>query len=158
MTSVPNSNDGISEEISATSSSKSMPMGVLPTADDPNEKISISTESPNSQADQSSNSTTQLDDTENIVPNDPAERTSRDEEESIALARALMAEEAMAASYAMSMDYLRNNRDQFSEEDLAALQAAMDDDEELSSATVTRLERRRRQETSGPQVDAPVEL
>ena len=29
----------------------------------------------------------------------------------------------------MSADYLRHNRDEFSEEDLAALQAAMDDDE-----------------------------
>jgi len=57
------------------------------------------------------------------------DRHRREEEESIALARALMAEEAMAVSYSMSVDYLRNNRDQFSEEDLAALQAAMDDDE-----------------------------
>lgn len=56
-------------------------------------------------------------------------RVRREEEESIALARALMAEEAMAVSYHMSVDYLRNNRDQFSEEDLAALQAAMDDDD-----------------------------
>lgn len=57
------------------------------------------------------------------------DRRRREEEESIALARALMAEEAMAVSYHMSVDYLRNNRDQFSEEDLAALQAAMDDDQ-----------------------------
>ena len=56
------------------------------------------------------------------------DRVRREEEESIALARALMAEEAMAVSYHMSVDYLRNNQDQFSEEDLAALQAAMDDD------------------------------
>lgn len=58
------------------------------------------------------------------------EQARREEEESIALARALMAEEAMAVSYNMSMDYLRHNRDQFSEEDLAALQAAMEEDEE----------------------------
>jgi len=57
------------------------------------------------------------------------ERRRQEEEESIALARALMAEEAMAVSYQMSNDYLRNNRDQFSEEDLAALQAAMEEDE-----------------------------
>ena len=71
-------------------------------------------------------------------PNNSAEQTAeqaqRAEEESIALARALMAEEAMAVSYHMSVDYLRNNRDQFSEEDLAALQAAMDDDEEPAEA------------------------
>ena len=56
------------------------------------------------------------------------QRAQREEEESIELARALMAEEAMA-SYAQSMDYLSNNQDQFSEEDLAALQAAMDDEQ-----------------------------
>lgn len=58
------------------------------------------------------------------------DQARREEEESIALARAMMAEEAMAVSYAMSQDYLRHNRDQFSDEDLAALQAAMDDDQE----------------------------
>eukprot|EP00980_Cylindrotheca_fusiformis_P008733 scaffold1868_cov193-Cylindrotheca_fusiformis.AAC.18 len=58
------------------------------------------------------------------------DRIRREEDESIALARALMAEEAMAVSYQMSTDYLRNNRDQFSEEDLAALQAAMEEDEQ----------------------------
>eukprot|EP00339_Tiarina_fusa_P011584 CAMPEP_0117027602 /NCGR_PEP_ID=MMETSP0472-20121206/20158_1 /TAXON_ID=693140 ORGANISM="Tiarina fusus, Strain LIS" /NCGR_SAMPLE_ID=MMETSP0472 /ASSEMBLY_ACC=CAM_ASM_000603 /LENGTH=248 /DNA_ID=CAMNT_0004734887 /DNA_START=169 /DNA_END=916 /DNA_ORIENTATION=+ len=58
------------------------------------------------------------------------ERARREEEESVALAQALMAEEAMAVSYAMSVDYLRHNRDQFSEEDLAALQAAMAEEEE----------------------------
>lgn len=56
------------------------------------------------------------------------ERARREEEESLELARALMAEEAMA-SYAQSLDYLQNNRDQFSEEDLAALQAAMDEEQ-----------------------------
>ena len=58
------------------------------------------------------------------------DRARREEEESIALAQQLMAEEAMAVSYHMSVDYLRNNRDQFSEEDLAALQAAIAADEE----------------------------
>lgn len=57
------------------------------------------------------------------------ERRRREEEESLALARALMAEEAMAVSYHMSVDYLRHNRDQFSEEDLAALQAAMEEED-----------------------------
>jgi len=52
------------------------------------------------------------------------ERMMREIEESEALARQLMAEEAMA-SYAMSTNYLRDNADQFSEEDMAALQAAM---------------------------------
>lgn len=52
------------------------------------------------------------------------ERMQREIEESEALARQLMAEEAMA-SYAMSTEYLRENADQFSSEDLAALQAAM---------------------------------
>merc|ERR1712115_528344 len=33
------------------------------------------------------------------------------------------------ASYAQSLDYLHNNQDQFSEEDLAALQAVMDEDQ-----------------------------
>ncbi len=62
-------------------------------------------------------------------PDDEEERRQREEEESIALARALMAEEAMAVSYHMSVDYLLHNRDQFSEEDLAALQAAMEENE-----------------------------
>jgi hypothetical protein len=61
---------------------------------------------------------------------DEEERRRREEEESIELARALMAEEAMAVSYHMSHDYLRYNRDQFSEEDFAALQAAMEEEEE----------------------------
>jgi hypothetical protein len=63
-----------------------------------------------------------------------AERARREEEESLALARALQAEEAMAVSYAMSVDYLRHNRNEFSEEDLAALQAAMAEDEEEEEA------------------------
>ena len=58
------------------------------------------------------------------------QRSNREEEESLELARALMAEEAMA-SYATSMDYLRNNQDHFSQEDLAALQAAIDDEQDV---------------------------
>lgn len=68
---------------------------------------------------------------EDVDENENRMNAQRDEEESLALARALMAEEAMAASYVLSVDYLRNNRDQFSEEDLAALQAAMDEDEPI---------------------------
>jgi len=56
------------------------------------------------------------------------ERAQREEQESIELARALMAEEAMS-SYTHSLDYLHNNQDQFSEEDLAALQAIMEEDQ-----------------------------
>lgn len=52
------------------------------------------------------------------------ERMQRELSESESLARQLMAEEAMA-SYQMSSNFLRDNADQFSEEDLAALQAAM---------------------------------
>ena len=52
------------------------------------------------------------------------ERIQREMEESEALARQMMAEEAMA-TYQMSIENLRNNADHFSEEDLAALQAAM---------------------------------
>lgn len=61
---------------------------------------------------------------------DAAERARREEEESISLAQQLMAEEAMASYAALSIDFLRHNRDQFSAEDLAALQAAMDEDQE----------------------------
>jgi E3 ubiquitin-protein ligase BIG BROTHER-like protein len=59
---------------------------------------------------------------------DDTERTRRDEEDSYRLAQQLMAEEAIASYSALSLDYLRDNSDQFSAEDLAALQAAMDDD------------------------------
>ena len=52
------------------------------------------------------------------------ERLAREEAESEALARQLMAEEALH-SYATSADFLRENADQFSTEDFAALQAAM---------------------------------
>jgi hypothetical protein len=51
------------------------------------------------------------------------------EAESIALARMLMQQEAIESYGALSADYLRYNADQFSQEDLAALQAAMAEDE-----------------------------
>ena len=57
--------------------------------------------------------------------------TYRETLESEELARQLMAEEAMA-SYVGAADFLRHNPDQFSGEDLAALQAAMmEEDPEL---------------------------
>ena len=46
----------------------------------------------------------------------------------MALARQLMAEEAMA-SYTVGAEYLRENQDQFSGEDLAALQAVMQEED-----------------------------
>jgi hypothetical protein len=67
---------------------------------------------------------------EDTAEDDAEERQRREEEESIELARALMAEEAMAVSYHMSVDYLRYNRDHLSEEDLAAVEAAMQEDDE----------------------------
>lgn len=80
------------------------------------------------------------------------QRMARELAESEVLARRLMAEEAMA-SYTMSQDFLSANADQFSNEDLAALQAAMeeedpnasvdedveDDSQELSYDTLLRL-------------------
>jgi hypothetical protein len=60
------------------------------------------------------------------------QRTHREMEESEALARQLMAEEAMA-SYNMSANFLRDNADQFSAEDLAALQAAMAEEDPEAS-------------------------
>jgi hypothetical protein len=67
---------------------------------------------------------------------DDALRARRDEEESYRLAQQLMAEEAIASYSALSLDYLRHNRDQFSAEDLAALQAAMNDDQDESDLDV----------------------
>ena len=63
------------------------------------------------------------------------QRIQREIEESEALARQMMAEEAMA-TYHMSIENLRNNAEHFSEEDLAALQAAMaeEDPEEDEAA------------------------
>jgi len=52
------------------------------------------------------------------------ERRIREEEESEALARQLLAEEAMA-SYQQSADFLREYASDYNEEDLAALQAIM---------------------------------
>lgn len=63
-------------------------------------------------------------DREGTLEETEEERRKRETDESEALARQLMAEEAMA-SYALSTEYLRANSDQFSSEDLAALQAAM---------------------------------
>jgi hypothetical protein len=62
-------------------------------------------------------------------PKQNAAATDPSEDESIALARTLMAEEAME-SYAMSAEILRYNSAQYSQEDLQALQAAIDEDEE----------------------------
>jgi Ring finger domain len=58
------------------------------------------------------------------------ERDRREEEESVALAQMLMAEEAMA-SHRMSADFLRMNSDQFSDEDFLALQSALREEEEV---------------------------
>lgn len=64
-----------------------------------------------------------------VVVETEQQRLQREQLESENLARQLMAEEAMA-SYAASSDFLRVNSHQFSQEDLAALQAAMEDEEE----------------------------
>lgn len=56
------------------------------------------------------------------------QQLQREIEESEALARQLMAEEAMA-SYQMAGNYLRDNAEAFSGEDLAALQAAMQEED-----------------------------
>jgi hypothetical protein len=56
-------------------------------------------------------------------------QTDDAEAESIALARLLMEQEAIESYGALSADYLRYNANQFSREDLAALQAAMAEDE-----------------------------
>jgi len=63
------------------------------------------------------------------------ERRRREEEESEALARQLMAEEAIA-SYSISADFLRNNADQYSEDDLAALRAAMAEEDPTAEEEV----------------------
>lgn len=57
------------------------------------------------------------------------DRIRREEEESLELARMLMAEEAMA-SYQQHVSILRASADQFSEEDYNALQAALDEEDE----------------------------
>ena len=59
------------------------------------------------------------------------ERRRLEEEESIALARQIMAEEALT-SYAMSSNFLRDNADQYSDMDLAALEAAMAEEDPLA--------------------------
>jgi hypothetical protein len=61
----------------------------------------------------------------------PEEQARRDEEASLELARALQAEEAMAsymAAYEVSMEYLRSHQNEFSQEDLAALHAAVEEE------------------------------
>jgi len=55
---------------------------------------------------------------------DEERRRREEEEQSIELARQLMAQEAME-SYHMSSNFLRDNADQYSQEDLAALEVAM---------------------------------
>jgi len=56
-------------------------------------------------------------------------RLRQEDEDSIALARMLMAQEAME-SYALSADYLRYNAGQYSQEDMLALQALLAEEEE----------------------------
>lgn len=58
------------------------------------------------------------------------ERRRREDEESEALARQLMAEEAMA-SYAQSSDFLRSHANEYSEEDLNALEALMAEEDPM---------------------------
>jgi len=65
-----------------------------------------------------------IDDEEGVRVESEEDRMQRGIEEAEALARQRMAEEDMASD-TMSTDFLRANADQFSEEDLAALQAAM---------------------------------
>lgn len=68
-------------------------------------------------------------DNEEIIS--PEEQERRDMEASLELARALQAEEAMAsyaAAYEVNMDYLRNHQSEFSQEDLAAIQAAVEEE------------------------------
>ena len=60
-------------------------------------------------------------------------RRMEEEAQSLELARQLMAEEAMA-SYHHSAAFLRENADQYSEEDLAALEAAVAEEDPLEDA------------------------
>lgn len=60
------------------------------------------------------------------------ERRRQEDEDSVALARMLMAQEAME-SYALSADYLRYNAAQYSQEDMQALQALLAEEEEEAS-------------------------
>lgn len=61
---------------------------------------------------------------------DQTDRQREDQEaESIALARMLMEQEAIESYGALSSDYLRYNSNQFSQEDMEALQAALAEDE-----------------------------
>jgi len=64
------------------------------------------------------------DDSEDETEETDEERRRREEKESEALARQLLAEEAMA-SYQQSADFLREHASDYNEEDLATLQAIM---------------------------------
>eukprot|EP00551_Chaetoceros_affinis_P016245 CAMPEP_0203696140 /NCGR_PEP_ID=MMETSP0091-20130426/7427_1 /ASSEMBLY_ACC=CAM_ASM_001089 /TAXON_ID=426623 /ORGANISM="Chaetoceros affinis, Strain CCMP159" /LENGTH=430 /DNA_ID=CAMNT_0050567857 /DNA_START=159 /DNA_END=1452 /DNA_ORIENTATION=- len=59
------------------------------------------------------------------------ERMQREEEESLALARQLMAEEAMA-SYAESSNFLRQHANEYSEEDLRALEGLIAEEDPMA--------------------------
>jgi hypothetical protein len=63
------------------------------------------------------------------------QRNRREEEEELAaseeLARQLLAEEALA-SYQQSVDFLRENADHFSQEDIAALYAALEEEDQAA--------------------------
>jgi hypothetical protein len=83
----------------------------------PENERDVEIQSPSTPSDQHLEEEDEEEDTEE-------ERIQREIEESEALARQMMAEEAMA-TYHMSIENLRDNANHFSEEDLAALQAAM---------------------------------
>jgi len=69
-----------------------------------------------------------LADREDKNEDEETQRILMEQEESEALARLLMAEEAMA-SYSMSVNFLQSNSEIYSEADLAAFQAAMDEED-----------------------------
>ena len=70
-------------------------------------------------------------------PPRPLQLEEDPEAESIALARMLMEQEAIESYGALSADYLRYNSHQFSQQDLAALQAAMAEDEGSDDGVTT---------------------
>ena len=70
---------------------------------------------------------------EDIEMSEEERRRMEEEAQSLELARQLMAEEAMA-SYHHSAAFLRENADQYSEEDLAALEAAVAEEDPLEDA------------------------
>ena len=67
------------------------------------------------------------------------ERRIREEEESIALARQLMAEEAMS-SYAQSSNFLRAHANEYSGEDLRALEALMAEEDPMNEDAVEEVD------------------